>query len=244
MLLERIAQAGRRCGHHARWLPAHDPAGRGPRRGARATRARRSTRVLYIQVPEEVLMARLTGRWICRELWRDLPRADQPAAGGGQVRQVRRRAHPARRRPARRRCATRLEHEPRVDRGAGRVLPEAQGKLHAVDGTGEPVGSHRALDRRVSTRCRRSREGVNCPDAGCDCRLEVEGRGRASCARLAASTREVRAILREAVGPASPVANSTRSRKRRDREARWRSRRSSATAPAGGRRTRGRSATR
>ncbi len=94
MLVERIGQPDAANGFVLDGFPRNLPR---PRRWTRRwpKRASRSTSRSNIAVPDGDLVRRLSGRWICRELRRHLPRAVQPAEGRRQVRPVRRRAVPA-----------------------------------------------------------------------------------------------------------------------------------------------------
>ena len=65
MVMRAAARARRARRVHPRRVPAHRAAGRGARRRARPTRARRSTAVLKFAIADEMAIRRLTARWTC-----------------------------------------------------------------------------------------------------------------------------------------------------------------------------------
>ena len=66
MVMDRLARPDCANGALARRLSAHDRSGRGAGPGAWPPRAGRSASCLSIAVPDEALVERLSGRWLCR----------------------------------------------------------------------------------------------------------------------------------------------------------------------------------
>jgi adenylate kinase len=93
--------------------------------------------VLYIQVPEDLLMARLTGRWSCPECGAIYHELTNPPAQTGKCdncgANLTQRADDRPDTVAKRLETNRAWTEALAD------YYEAQGKLHGVDGTGEPA---------------------------------------------------------------------------------------------------------
>lgn len=135
MLLERIArpdaQAGTMLDGFPRTIPQAEALDR-----ALEERGAQIDAVLYIQVPEDLLMARLTGRWSCPEcgaIYHELTRPPkQPGVCDECGATLTQRTDDQPETVARRLDTNRAWTEQLAD------YYGAQGKLHAVDGTGEP----------------------------------------------------------------------------------------------------------
>ena len=155
MLLERIAQPDAEKGIMLDGFPRTIPQAEALDR-ALEERGSQIDAVLYIEVPEDQLMARLTGRWTCPTCG---ARADQPAEDLGTVRQRGRGPDAARRRPSRDGEGA-PGHEPRVDRAARQLL---RGGLEAAPHRGcrRAVRHHRAFACCDRNGTRRGFRGVD-----------------------------------------------------------------------------------
>lgn len=135
MLLERIArpdaQAGTMLDGFPRTIPQAEALDR-----ALEERGAQIDAVLYIQVPEDLLMARLTGRWSCPECGAIYHELTRPPKQSGVCDEcgatLTQRTDDQPETVARRLDTNRAWTEQLAD------YYGAQGKLHAVDGTGEP----------------------------------------------------------------------------------------------------------
>ena len=118
---------------------------------ALAERGQRVSAAVLIDVPEEEVMRRMSGRWICRAAGHPVPRGLQPAAHGGRVRHRRLRAVPARRRQAGHRPGA---HGPAAGRARRRHRPLPR-RRHPHLGRRAP--GHRRGGGRHRRRARRRR---------------------------------------------------------------------------------------
>ncbi|MFN8639525.1 MAG: adenylate kinase [Dehalococcoidia bacterium] len=135
MLLERIAKpdaaAGVMLDGFPRTLPQAEALDR-----ALEGRGERIEGVLYIRVPEDLLMARLTGRWSCSNcgaIYHELtnpPRVAGTCDNCGGMLSQRADDQPST-------VAKRLETNREWTESLAKYY-DAQGKLHSADGTGEP----------------------------------------------------------------------------------------------------------
>ena len=100
VILERARGDEARRRLPARRLPAHDRAGRGARRGAGGARPQ-AHRGAAIDVPDEEIVARLSGRRVCSKSGHVYHVDFDPPKHDGRLRRDGSQAHPARRRQAR-----------------------------------------------------------------------------------------------------------------------------------------------
>lgn len=143
MLLERIAKPDAAAGVMLDGFPRTLPQAEALDQALEA-RGERIEGVLYIRVPEDLLMARLTGRWSCNNcgaIYHELTNPPREAGHcdncGGELSQR------ADDRPDT--VAKRLETN-RAWTEALATYYEAQGKLYGADGTGEPAAVTARLD--------------------------------------------------------------------------------------------------
>lgn len=136
MLLERIARpdaaAGIMLDGFPRTIPQAEALG-----GALAGQGRQIDGVLYIKVPEDLLMARLTGRWNCPNCSAIYHELTSPPKQSGVCDKcgatLTQRADDRPETVSNRLATNRAWTEQLAD------FYQAQGKLHPVDGTGEPT---------------------------------------------------------------------------------------------------------
>ncbi len=146
MLLERIAKPDAASGVMLDGFPRTIPQAEALDR-ALEERGDAINAVLYIQVPEDLLMARLTGRWSCPQcgaIYHELTNPPKQAGVcdncGAQLTQ---RADDQPDTVAKRLETNRAWTEALAD------YYSKQGKLHPVDGTGEPAEVTQRLEREL-----------------------------------------------------------------------------------------------
>lgn len=136
MLLERIAKPDAAAGVMLDGFPRTIPQAEALDRALEG-RGERIEAVLYIKVPEDLLMARLTGRWSCSNCGAIYHEVTSPPLAGGKCDNcdgiLSQRADDQRSTVAKRLETNREWTE------ALATYYEGQGKLHSADGTGDPA---------------------------------------------------------------------------------------------------------